>query len=71
MVTPTTAEVSQRTRKPTVVEIDGFRGRLIGAGHPDYDTARALWNGVIDRRATESNRKNRVWLSFLLLTGDR
>jgi FAD/FMN-containing dehydrogenase len=32
------------------VEIDGFRGRLISAGHPDYDIARAVWNGAIDRR---------------------
>jgi FAD/FMN-containing dehydrogenase len=32
------------------VEIDGFRGPLISAGHPDYDSARAVWNGAIDRR---------------------
>ncbi|HEU0224268.1 MAG TPA: FAD-binding oxidoreductase [Steroidobacteraceae bacterium] len=32
------------------MQIDGFRGRLITAGHADYDTARAVWNGVIDRR---------------------
>ncbi|HZO00222.1 MAG TPA: FAD-binding oxidoreductase, partial [Burkholderiales bacterium] len=30
--------------------IDGFRGRLIGADHVDYDIARAVWNGAIDRR---------------------
>jgi FAD/FMN-containing dehydrogenase len=32
------------------VEIDGFRGRLITADQPDYDIARAVWNGAIDRR---------------------
>ena len=50
MTTPMTAEVRHATQgPPTVVEIDGFRGRLIGAGHADYDTARAVWNGAIDR----------------------
>jgi FAD/FMN-containing dehydrogenase len=32
------------------MEIDGFRGQLITSDHADYDTARALWNGAIDRR---------------------
>ena len=32
------------------MEIDGFRGQLITADHPDYDTARAVWNGAVDRR---------------------
>ena len=49
-MTTTTAEVGHRSKKPTVVEIDGFRGRLISADHPDYDIARAVWNGAIDRR---------------------
>jgi FAD/FMN-containing dehydrogenase len=34
----------------TVPEIDAFRGRLIRADHADYDSARAVWNGSIDRR---------------------
>ena len=42
MTTPTTAEVGHRTKDPTVVEIDGFRGRVISAEHADYDIARAL-----------------------------
>ena len=50
MTTPTPAEVGHRTKEPTVVEIDGFRGRLISADHADYDIARAVWNGAIDRR---------------------
>ena len=50
MTTSTTAEVGHRGKKPTVVEIDGFRGRLISAGHADYDIARAVWNGAIDWR---------------------
>src|SRR5262249_12841682 len=50
MTTPTTAEFDQRSKGPTVVGIDGFRGRLIRADHPDYDIARAVWNGAIDRR---------------------
>ena len=32
------------------MEIDGFRGQLITADHDDYDTARAVWNGAVDRR---------------------
>src|SRR5262245_39870160 len=49
MTTPTTAELDQASKEPIVVEIDGFRGRLISANHTDYDIARAVWNGAIDR----------------------
>ena len=49
-----TAPTSERTRHPsdtaTGIEIPGFRGDAIAAGHPDYDDARAVWNGLVDRR---------------------
>src|SRR5688500_12230598 len=48
--TSTSAEVGHGSKDPTAVEIDGFRGRLINADHADYDIARAVWNGAIDRR---------------------
>jgi FAD/FMN-containing dehydrogenase len=32
------------------MEIPGFRGALIAHGHPDFDGARAVWNGMVDRR---------------------
>jgi FAD/FMN-containing dehydrogenase len=48
MTTPTAAEVGH-WGKEAVVEIDGFRGRQIRSDHADYDIARAVWNGAIDR----------------------
>jgi FAD/FMN-containing dehydrogenase len=32
------------------MDIDGFRGQLITADCSDYDIARAVWNGAVDRR---------------------
>jgi FAD/FMN-containing dehydrogenase len=45
----TTAEVGHGKASP-VLQIDGFRGRLISPDAADYDIARAVWNGTIDRR---------------------
>ena len=50
MTTTTYAAAHHGSIPPTVVEIDGFRGRLINASDADYDVARAIWNGAIDRR---------------------
>ena len=30
--------------------IAGFQGTLIGPAHAEYETARRVWNGMIDRR---------------------
>ena len=32
------------------MEIDKFQGQQITADHAEYDTARAVWNGAINRR---------------------
>ena len=50
MTTATTAGVGRGSNEPTALKIDGFRGRLISAFDADYDSARAVWNGAIDRR---------------------
>ena len=50
MTTATIAEVGRESKERTGVEIDGFRGRLISTDDADYDIARAVWNGTVDRR---------------------
>ena len=50
MTTSTSGQVGSLRKKATVMEIDGFRGQLITEEHADYDTARAVWNGAVDRR---------------------
>ena len=51
MTTPTTAQTPQRTTAhvPAPLGIPGFRGELIAPDHPAYDSARAVWNGAVDR----------------------
>jgi FAD/FMN-containing dehydrogenase len=49
MTTPTTADAAGASKPPRPLKIDGFRGRLISPGDPDFDAARAIWNGAIDR----------------------
>ena len=34
----------------TTIRIPGFRGEVITPDHPEYDGARAVWNGTVDRR---------------------
>jgi FAD/FMN-containing dehydrogenase len=34
----------------TATQIPGFRGVLVTPDHHDYDDARAVWNGAVDRR---------------------
>lgn len=46
---PITPTPGTRTT-PARPTIPGFAGRLITADAPDYDAARAIWNGAIDRR---------------------
>ncbi|HEX5578531.1 MAG TPA: FAD-binding oxidoreductase [Candidatus Limnocylindria bacterium] len=45
------AEPSNRTREPALpAPIGGFRGELVTPTSANYDAARAIWNGAVDRR---------------------
>src|SRR5262245_17541107 len=50
MTAPTSERIGQPSDTVTGMEIPGFRGTLIAAEHADYDDARAVWNGTVDRR---------------------
>jgi hypothetical protein len=50
MSTPTTRAAGQPARRSAIRQINGFRGGLIRPGQAEYDAARAIWNGAIDRR---------------------
>jgi FAD/FMN-containing dehydrogenase len=50
MTALTRGRIGQPSGAVTDVEIPGFRGQLIAAEHADYDDARAVWNGAVDRR---------------------
>jgi FAD/FMN-containing dehydrogenase len=49
MSTPTNQQAREPGKEANALEIDGFGGQLIEAEHAEYATARAVWNGAIDR----------------------
>lgn len=45
------AMIDDELRARIARELDGqFQGDVIGPGHPGYESARQLWNAMIDRR---------------------
>lgn len=54
MHTPSYLTLDKDVRQVGAAELDGFRaqisGGVIAVDHPDYEEARKLWNGMVDRR---------------------
>jgi FAD/FMN-containing dehydrogenase len=42
--------ITMLTIEPSTLLAEHLRGDVISPGHPDYDAARGVWNGMIDRR---------------------
>ena len=49
MATTTSAPTAMLDRAVVADLAATLRGRLVQSGDPDYDDARAVWNGMIDR----------------------
>lgn len=50
MTSHATTENTERSIRPHSLRSAGFAGELVTADHADYDTRRAVWNGLSDRR---------------------
>jgi FAD/FMN-containing dehydrogenase len=48
--TPAGEHVGRLREEVAAMDIDGFRGELVTTDHAGYETARAVWNGAVDRR---------------------
>lgn len=49
MTTQMSRQTQDRHNQASTAAIREFRGELIAPDHPAYDTARAVWNGAVDR----------------------